>query len=137
MAPTVFRGSSLRVSSRCDYEFTISATNSSAQSPYPFRRSTCSKTSSPSSTSASTPSASPTLAPASPSDSSLDILVVPRKITPTKALHLASVIGNAFTVEQIATMANTTPGAMEADLGTEFMRGLRVSSATSLGGEWI
>jgi len=122
------------VSSRCDSEFTSSAPNSSAQSPYPFRRVTSSKTSYPSSPSAS---ASPTLAPASPSDSSLDFLVIPRKITPTKALHLASVIGEAFTVEQIANMANTTPDAMEADLGTEFMRCLRMSSATSLGGEWI
>lgn len=107
------------------------STSAEMQSSYPIDSATGAEAD------ASCPSASSPSASSPSASASLDIRAIPHKITKTKALHLATVIGDEWTVEQLANMANTTVGEMEADLGADFMRCLRLSSATNAGGEWI
>mmetsp|Transcript_16321 Transcript_16321/g.39434 ORF Transcript_16321/g.39434 Transcript_16321/m.39434 type:complete len:114 (-) Transcript_16321:112-453(-) len=58
-------------------------------------------------------------------------------LTHIKATHMISVLGKDASVESLSQMANTTVEGLEADLGVEFLRSLRMTSSEKNGGEWI
>jgi len=60
-----------------------------------------------------------------------------RRLTPTRATYLISVLGKDASVEALAEMANMTVEELKAELGADFVRILRISSSSQSGGEWI